>query len=112
MHPDAYFRKFGACDLDCLESFCASFTRGLALGKFTFAQASTWTQHPHSNGLYWADLPVFRLAKKTCGTTVVALFMCGHFCYFIMSGWLYRRGSQSRHYDLLHQFGDCRPSAV
>ena len=52
MHTHADSRKLGACDLDCLESFYPSFTRGMALGKFTFAQASTWSQHPLSHGVY------------------------------------------------------------
>ena len=45
-------------------------------------------------------------------SALFALFMCGHFCYFIMPGWLYRRGSQSGHHDLLHQSGDCGPGAI
>ena len=93
MHPDAYFRKFGACDLDCLESFCPCFTQCMAMGEFAFTQAPARTQHPHLGGFYWADLPLFRLAKKTCGTAVAALCMCRHFCYFIMPGWLYRWGA-------------------
>ena len=93
MHTHADSRKLGACRLDCLENLCPSFTRSLALGKFAFAQATAWTQHLIPNCLYWANLPVFSLAKKCEGTAVAALFMCGHFCYFIMSGWLCHRGA-------------------
>src|SRR5690606_15523607 len=107
MHSDACFSKFGACDLDCLESFCSSFTRARALDQFAFAQVSTWTEYLLSDCFYWTDLFVFSLAKKCEGTTMAALFMCGHFCYFIMSGWLCHRGAQSCHHDFLHQPGNC-----
>ena len=83
-----------------------------ALDQFAFAQVSTWTEYLLSDCFYWADLFVFSLAKKCEGTAVAALFMCGHFCDFIMSGWLCHRGSQSCHHDFLHQFGDRWPGVV
>ena len=74
MHTHADSRKLGACHLDCLENLCPSFIRSLALGKFAFAQATAWTQHLIPNCLYWANLPVFSLAKKCCGTAVDAIY--------------------------------------
>ena len=62
MHFDADFRKFGASDLDYLESIGTFIAWSLALGKFTLAQTAAENEYSDVDHLYWADLPMFGMA--------------------------------------------------